>query len=139
MIIKQMVLSKDEQLKIIHSIPESKLNELASHLAMTKGSGKMKGSGWWGDAWGWLKKNVTPVLGDVGKTLLKEILLPVIKAKIKEKLGGGLGLAGTGKKKIKASGLKLSGQGKAKPAHMIKGSEAARLHMAKLRSMRKKK
>ena len=39
-----MVLSQDEQLRIIHSIPESKLNELASHLAMTKGSGKILGA-----------------------------------------------------------------------------------------------
>lgn len=133
-----MVLSQDEQLKIIHSIPNSKLDELASHLAMTKGAGKMKGSGWWSSALSWLKTNVAPVLGDVGKTLLKDVLLPIIKQKISAKLGGGLSLSGAGKKK-KGNGLKLSGTGKPKPAHMIKGSEEARLHMAKLRSMRKKK
>lgn len=134
-----MVLSTEEQLKIIHSIPNSKLDELASHLAVTKGAGKMKGSGWFGDAFAWLKKNVGPVLGDVGKTLLKDVLLPIIKQKISQKLGGGLGLAG-GKK---GKGLKLSGQGKAvarsKPAHMVKGSAEAKAHMAKLRAMRGKK
>ena len=127
-----MVLSQDEQLRIIHSIPESKLNELASHLAM-KGSGKMKGSGWFGDAFSWLKTNVGPVLGDVGKTLLKDVLLPILKQKISQKLGGGLGLAG-GKK---GKGLKLAG-GCAKPPHMVKGSQAAKDHMAKLRAMRRK-
>ncbi len=130
-----MVLSQEEQLRIIHSIPESKLNELASHLAM-KGSGKMKGSGWFSDAFSWLKKNVGPVLGDVGKTLLKDVLLPILKQKISQKLGGGLGLAG-GKK---GKGLKLSGSGccKPKPAHMVKGSQVAKDHMAKLRAMRRK-
>ncbi len=132
-----MVLSQDEQLRIIHSIPESKLNELASHLAVIQGSGKgKKGSGFWGDAWGWLKKNVGPVLGDVGKTLLKDILLPIIKQKVSQKLGGGLGLAGGAKKRGK--GLKLAGSGP-KPPHMIKGSAEAKAHMARLRSMRGKK
>ncbi len=133
-----MSLSQQEQLNIIHSIPDSKLNELASHLANLKGSGKMKGSGWWGDAFKWLKTNIGPTVVSVGKTLLKDILLPIIKQKVSQKLGGGLSLSGTGKKK-KGNGLKLSGTGKPKPAHMIKGSEEARLHMAKLRSMRKKK
>ncbi len=132
-----MVLSQDEQLKIIHSIPESKLNELASHLAVIQGSGKgKKGSGFWGDAWGWLRSNVGPVLKDVGKTLLKDVLLPIIKQKVSQKLGGGLGLAG-GKMK-KGNGLRLAGTG-SKPPHMIKGSQAAKDHMSKLRAMRKKK
>ena len=139
MIIKEMVLSKDEQLKILNLIPNSKLDELASHLAITKGAGKMNGSGWFGDAISWLKKNVAPALGEVGKTVFKDILLPILKQKISQKLGGGLSLSGAGKKKIKASGLRLAGSGKAKPPHMVKGSQEAKDRMSLLRSMRKKK
>ena len=131
-----MSLSQQEQLNIIHSIPDSKLNELATHLANLKGSGKMKGSGWWGDAFKWLKTNIGPTVVSVGKTLLKDVLLPIIKQKVSQKLGGGLGLAG-GKMK-KGKGLKLAGSGPKAP-HMIKGSQAAKDHMAKLRAMRGKK
>jgi hypothetical protein len=126
--------TKEEQLKLIHAIPESKLNELASHLAVMQGSGKYgkKGTGFWGDAWAWLKTNVGPVVSDIGKTLLKDILVPMLKQKISQKLGGkGLSLAG-GKKKGK--GLKLAGTGK-----LVKGSQEAKDHMAKLRAMRKPK
>lgn len=132
-----MVLSKEEQIKIVRAIPESKLNELAKHLMMVKGSGMYQskykgkmGSGFWSDAWSWLKTNVGPVVGQVGKTVLNDILIPALKQKISKKMGGGLSLSG--------AGLKLSGQGKAKPAHMVKGSQAAKEHMSRLRAMRKK-
>ncbi len=56
-------LSRDEQLKIINAIPNSKLDELASHPTALQGSGEgKKGAGFWGDAWSWLKKN-GPVIG----------------------------------------------------------------------------
>lgn len=127
-----MVLSKDEQLSIIHSIPESKLNELAAHMSQLQGSGKgKKGAGFWGDAWSWIKKNVAPVASSVGKTLLKDVLLPIIKQKISQKLGGGLSLAGGAKKR--GMGLKLAGTGR--PA---KGSQAAKDKMAAVRAMKKK-
>lgn len=65
-----------------------------------------------------------PIVKEVGPTVLKEFVLPFIKKKME---GQGLSLPGRG--------LKLAGQGKTK---LVKGSTEAKLHMAKLRAMRKK-
>ncbi len=129
-------ISTEEAIKIVNAIPQSKLNELVSHMNKLQGSGKgKKGAGFWGDAWGWIKKNVAPVLGEVAKTVVKDILLPIVKQKISQKLGGGLSVAGGKKTAKKGTGLKVAGSG----GRLIKGSLAAKERMAALRAMRKPK
>ena len=138
-----MALSKEEQIKLVNAIPEKMLDKLATVLAIKKGSGKGKmGSGFFSDIGNWLKVNVGPVMADIGKTVLNDILVPMLKKKIEQKIsGGGLGLAGSGLGlaggKKRGKGLKLAGSG-VKAPHMVKGSQAAKDHMAKLRAMRKK-
>ena len=78
-----------------------------------------------GDGIGDILKKVKSYLVSAGKVvgpaLLKEVVVPLIVKYAKGKAG---------------LGLKLAGQGK-KP-HMVKGSQEAKEHMAKLRAMRKK-
>ena len=98
------------------------------------------GEGWWDSIKSFgqkalpiLKEVAGPIATFVGPIILKEFLLPMLKAKF----GGGLKLSGQGKKK-KGSGLGLAGNGGYK-RHMVKGSQEAKDHMSKLRAMRKKK
>ena len=98
------------------------------------------GEGWWDSIKSFgqkalpiLKEVAGPIATFVGPIILKEFLLPMLKAKF----GGGLKLSGQGKKK-KGSGLGLAGNGGYK-RHMVKGSQEAKDYMAKLRAMRKKK
>ena len=98
------------------------------------------GEGWWDSLKSFgqkalpiLKEVAGPIATFVGPIILKEFLLPMLKAKF----GGGLKLSGQGKKK-KGSGLGLAGNGGYK-RHMVKGSQEAKDYMAKLRAMRKKK
>ena len=98
------------------------------------------GEGWWDSIKSYgqkalpiLKEVAGPIATFVGPIILKEFLLPMLKAKF----GGGLKLSGQGKKK-KGSGLGLAGNGGYK-RHMVKGSQEAKDYMAKLRAMRKKK
>jgi hypothetical protein len=86
-----------------------------------------------------------PIAKELGPTVMKEFIIPFIKKKIEGKglnpagmglspAGGALKLAGQGV--FPAGGaLKLAGQGKKK---MIKGSDEAKAHMARIRGMRKK-
>lgn len=67
----------------------------------------------------------------VGPVILKDLIVPYLVKKAKEKMGMGLKLAGQGKNK------KVKGKGVKKP-HMVKGSQEAKDHMAKLRAMKKK-
>jgi hypothetical protein len=97
------------------------------------------GEGWWDSIKSFgqkalpiLKEVAGPIATFVGPIILKEFLLPMLKAKF----GGGLKLSGQGKKK--GSGLGLAGNGGYK-RHMVKGSQEANDHMSKLRAMRKKK
>lgn len=75
-------------------------------------------------------KHLAPIAKKLGPKLLKKVVIPFLKKKL---VGKGLDPAG--------NGLRLAGQrgrGKKKLPHMVKGSKAAKEHMAKLRAMRRK-
>lgn len=83
----------------------------------------MKGEGI-GDVIKKVKEYLISIGKTVGPIVLKEIVMPYLVKKGKEKMG---------------LGLKLAGQGKGvKKPHMVKGSQEAKDHMAKLRAMKKK-
>lgn len=65
-------------------------------------------------------KVLGPIAKEVGPVVLKEFILPFLKTKME---GKGVSPAG--------GSLKLAGQGR-----LVKGSGAAKTHMAKLRAMR---
>lgn len=108
---------------------------IQSHINQMSGNGMM-GMGI-GDIINGIKKFLEPVMPfikNIAPKILKEFVLPFIKKKME---GDGLGIAGSGLS-LPGRGLKLAGQGKKKQPHQIKGSQAAKDHMAKLRAMRKK-
>lgn len=95
---------------------------------------EMEGEGI-GDILKAIGKKLKPIVKKVGPVVLKEIVLPLIKKKIK---GKGITPAGGSYGK----GLKLAGQGekkKKKKGRFVKGSQAAKDYMASLRAKRKKK
>lgn len=81
-------------------------------------------------------QKVKEYLVSIGKTvapaLLKEVVVPLIVKYAKDKAGLGLKLAGQGGKGVKKPHTFASS------GRMIKGSQAAKDHMEKLRAMRKK-
>ena len=133
-------LSKQEQLALLHAMPAEQKKKLVKMVESELEN--QSGEGWWDNiksfgvkAWPILKEVAGPVASFVGPIILKEFLLPMLKAKFG---GGGLKLSGQGKKGKKGAGLGLAGQGGYK-RHMVKGSQEAKDYMAKLRAMRKKK
>jgi hypothetical protein len=105
----------------------SKMKKICSECCM-KGDGASE-----------ILEKVKGYLVSIGKVvapaLLKEVVVPLIVKYAKEKAGVG------------GSGLKLAGQGGkgvkkphtfASSGRMVKGSQAAKDHMSKLRAMRKK-
>ena len=131
-------LSKQEQLALLHAMPADQKKQLVKMVESELEN--QSGEGWWDSIKSFgqkalpiLKEVAGPIATFIGPIILKEFLLPMLKAKF----GGGLKLSGQGKKK-KGSGLGLAGNGGYK-RHMVKGSQEARDYMAKLRAMRKKK
>lgn len=131
-------LSKQEQLALLHAMPPEQKKKLVKMVESELEN--QSGEGWWDSIKSFgmkalpiLKEVAGPIATFVGPIILKEFLLPMLKAKF----GGGLKLSGQGKKK-KGSGLGLAGNGGYK-RHMVKGSQEAKDYMAKLRAMRKKK
>ena len=132
-------LSKQEQLALLNAMPADQKKQLVKMVESELEN--QSGEGWWDSIKSFgqkalpiLKEVAGPIATFVGPIILKEFLLPMLKAKF----GGGLKLSGQGKKK-KGSGLGLAGSGKPKPPHMVKGSQEAKDHMSKLRAMRKTK
>lgn len=110
--------------------------ELPLSLRKQIGCGDMSGEGF-KDYLIKAKNFLTPYVKKYGPIIFDEVIFPLILQKAKEKYG----VNPTG------SGLKLSGQGLSlaggkkcckKPPHMVKGSQEAKDHMAKLRKMKKK-
>ena len=131
-------LSKQEQMALLNAMPAEQKKKLVKMVESELEN--QSGEGWWDSIKSFgmkalpiLKEVAGPIASFVGPIILKEFLLPMLKAKF----GGGLKLSEQGKKK-KGSGLGLAGNGGYK-RHMVKGSQEARDHMAKLRAMRKKK
>jgi len=132
-------LSKQEQLALLHAMPADQKKQLVKMVESELEN--QSGEGWWDSIKSFgqkalpiLKEVAGPIATFIGPIILKEFLLPMLKAKF----GGGLKLSGQGKNK-KGSGLGLAGSGKPKPPHMVKGSQEAKDHMSKLRAMRKNK
>ena len=131
-------LSKQEQMALLNAMPAEQKKKLVKMVESELEN--QSGEGWWDSIKSFgmkalpiLKEVAGPIATFVGPIILKEFLLPMLKAKFG---GGGLKLSGQGKKK--GSGLGLAGQGGYK-RHMVKGSQEAKDYMAKLRAMRKKK
>ena len=131
-------LSKEEQMALLNAMSPEQKKKLVKMVESELEN--QSGEGWWDSLKSFgqkalpiLKEVAGPIATFVGPIILKEFLLPMLKAKF----GGGLKLSGQGKKK-KGSGLGLAGNGGYK-RHMVKGSQEARDYMAKLRAMRKKK
>ena len=76
---------------------------------------------------------VRDIVSKVGPIVFEKFIMPYINKKMG---GGGLQLPGKGLKLAGKSRKK--GGGAVKKPHQVKGSEAAKNHMAKLRAMRKK-
>jgi hypothetical protein len=112
-------LSNHQQRALLRALPAHRKNAAKAHCR----SCQMRGEGFMD-----IVKSIGSVLGpiakEVGPVVLKEFVLPLLKKKIS---GGGLSPAG--------GSLKLAGQGKKKK--LVKGSPAAKAHMARLRAMRK--
>ena len=131
-------LSKEEQMALLNAMSPEQKKKLVKMVESELEN--QSGEGWWDSIKSFgqkalpiLKEVAGPIATFVGPIILKEFLLPMLKAKF----GGGLKLSGQGKKK-KGSGLGLAGNGGYK-RHMVKGSQEAKDYMAKLRAMRKKK
>ena len=131
-------LSKEEQMALLNAMSPEQKKKLVKMVESELEN--QSGEGWWDSLKSFgqkalpiLKEVAGPIATFVGPIILKEFLLPMLKAKF----GGGLKLSGQGKKK-KGSGLGLAGNGGYK-RHMVKGSQEAKDYMAKLRAMRKKK
>ena len=131
-------LSKEEQMALLNAMSPEQKKKLVKMVESELEN--QSGEGWWDSLKSFgqkalpiLKEVAGPIATFVGPIILKEFLLPMLKAKF----GGGLKLSGQGKKK-KGSGLGLAGQGGYK-RHMVKGSQEAQDYMSKLRAMRKKK
>ncbi len=130
-------LSKQEQMALLNAMPAEQKKKLVKMVESELEN--QSGEGWWDSIKSFgmkalpiLKEVAGPIATFVGPIILKEFLLPMLKAKF----GGGLKLSGQGKKK--GRGLGLAGNGGYK-RHMVKGSQEAKDSMAKLRAMRKKK
>lgn len=92
--------------------------------------GKQGQKSWFGDFLGSVVQPLSAIGGTALGTLVGQPALGGI-------LGGGVGSALKGPlSKLKKGGVAM-GKGK-KPAHMVKGSKAAKTKMAKLRAMKKK-
>lgn len=97
-----MKLSLAEQRKLIRALPEHRINACRHHCQMKEQSGA-----------GFLDilKSIGSVLGNVGKeigpTVLKELIIPMIKTKIS---GNGLRLPGRGTK-LPGGAMSLTGKG----------------------------
>lgn len=132
-------LTKKEQKAILKCIPAAQKKAVREHVRKLhqSGSGVM-------DILKSVSNFLGPIISQVGPTVLKEFIIPFIK----KMSGGGTELAGSSGQGICdsscGSGLKLAGQGDEKPvrvkkSRLVKGSQDAKDHMAKLRAMRKPK
>ena len=133
-------LTKKEQKAILKGIPAAQKNAVREHVRNLhqSGSGVM-------DILKSVSNFLGPIISQVGPTVLKEFIIPFIK---KQMSGNGVELPGSSGQGIChsscGSGLKLAGQGDEKPvrvkkSRLVKGSQEAKDHMAKLRAMRKPK
>tara|TARA_R110000803_G_scaffold3847_2_gene13133 strand:- start:4194 stop:4469 length:276 start_codon:yes stop_codon:yes gene_type:complete len=85
-------LSLTEQRKLVKALPVSRINAVKKHCK----SCDMRGEGLM-DILKTVGKILGPVAKELGPTVLKEIIAPFIKKKIKKRYGGkGLKLAGRG-------------------------------------------
>ena len=132
-------LTKKEQKAILKGIPAAQKKAVREHVRNLhqSGSGVM-------DILKSVSNFLGPIISQVGPTVLKEFIIPFIK----KMSGNGTELPGTSGQGICdsscGSGLKLAGQGDEKPvrvkkSRLVKGSQEAKDHMAKLRAMRKPK
>ena len=132
-------LTKKEQKTILKGIPAAQKKAVREHVRNLhqSGSGVM-------DILKSVSNFLGPIISQVGPTVLKEFIIPFIK----KMSGNGVELPGSSGQGICdsscGSGLKLAGQGDEKPvrvkkSRLVKGSEEAKNHMAKLRAMRKPK
>ena len=135
-----MALTKKEQKAILKGIPAAQKKAVREHVRKLhqSGSGVM-------DILKSVSNFLGPIISQVGPTVLKEFIIPFIK---KQMSGNGVELPGSSGQGIChsscGSGLKLAGQGDVKPvrvkkSRLVKGSQEAKDHMAKLRAMRKPK
>ena len=130
-------LSKQEQMALLNAMPAEQKKKLVKMVESELEN--QSGEGWWDSIKSFgmkalpiLKEVAGPIATFVGPIILKEFLLPMLKAKF----GGGLKLSGQGKKCKSGCGLGLAGQGGYK-RHMVKGSQEAKDYMAKLRARKK--
>jgi hypothetical protein len=126
-------LTNPQQRALLNALPAHRKNAVKAYCQ----SREMRGEGITE-----ILKSIGDVLGpiakELGPTVMKEFIIPFIKKKIEGKglNPAGMGLSPAGKGVFPAGGaLKLAGQGKKK---MVKGSDEAKAHMAKIRAMRKK-
>jgi hypothetical protein len=99
------MLSKADKIRLVKSLPISDQNHLRSMILMSMGGSGKKLDSLKNFLVG-VKDTLKPVVKVVGLTVLKEVLVPALKAK--------MGMTGDGKKKRgrpKGSGLKTAGQG----------------------------
>jgi hypothetical protein len=141
-----MALTKKEQKAILKSIPAAHKKAVREHVRKLhqSGSGVM-------DILKSVSNFLGPIISQVGPTVLKEFIIPFIKKMSGngvELSGHGVGLCGCGSSSSCGCGLKLAGQGdeltvdklvRVKKNRLVKGSQEAKDHMAKLRAMRKPK
>jgi hypothetical protein len=129
-------LTKKEQKAILKGIPAAQKKAVREHVRNLhqSGSGVM-------DILKSVSNFLGPIISQVGPTVLKQFIIPFIK----KMSGNGTELSGQGICDSSCgSGLKLAGQGDEKPvrvkkSRLVKGSQEAKDHMAKLRAMRKPK
>lgn len=121
-----MKLTKAQQKALLNALPASEKVKLKKHVKdlHMKGTGLM-------DIVRSVGSFLSPIVQQVGPTVLKNFILPFIS---KQLGGSGLNPAG-GSLNPAGGGLKLAGQGGKK---LVKGSQEAKDHMAKLRALRKK-
>ena len=130
-------LTKKEQKAILKGIPAAQKKAVREHVRNLhqSGSGVM-------DILKSVSNFLGPIISQVGPTVLKEFIIPFIK----KMSGNGVELPGSSGQGICdsscGSGLKLAGQGDEKPVkknRLVKGSQEAKDHMAKIRAMRNSK
>jgi hypothetical protein len=122
-------LTTPQQRALLKALPAHRKNAVKSHCQ----SCQMRGEGFMD-----IIKSIGSVLGpiakEVGPVVLKEFILPFIKKKMDGKglspAGGGLKLSGQGKKAVRTT-TSIS-----RKPHMVKGSAAAKAHMARIRALR---
>jgi len=88
-------LTKAEQRKLFDALPAARKNALHKHCKACS----QRGEGFL-DIFKSIGKFLGPIAKELGPTLLKEIIMPLLKQKAGIK-GSGLKLAGAGKKKTK--------------------------------------